>query len=233
MRVGRAAARTRAEASGSLSCRPDRRAQGPRRALAGGAATRDESPLGRPGISDSSGSSTSMAGEEGRAEPGLEDWGTLVTPRAPLRSGRRRRATPPEGGDSDALPDAPPSPPRPGRRREVRFSEAPPEVYGGDSAPAVSPRERLPGGKWSSREEFRHEPETEEVVESAYYNLRSGRRHLPPPDPDDMKTRRVTRLQQQQQQQQQEKLQRSPPPSPPAPATPRRALRDSRVSEGE
>ncbi|XP_049633540.1 torsin-1A-interacting protein 1 [Suncus etruscus] len=232
MRVGRAAARTRAEASWSLSCRPDRRAQRP------GTPTsprrRRHDPLRKPPRTPRDlplkWVVNNHGGRGGAGGAGGGDWGTLVTPRAPLRSGRRRQATPPEGGDSDTLPDAPPSPQRPSRRREVRFSEAPPEVYGGDSAPAVSHRERLPGGKWSSREELRHEPETEEVVESAYYNLRSGRRHLPPPDPDDMKTRRVTRLQQQQQQQQ-EHLQRSPPPSPPAPATPRRALRDSRVSE--
>ncbi|XP_054978651.1 torsin-1A-interacting protein 1 isoform X2 [Sorex araneus] len=155
-----------------------------------------------------------MAGEERRAAPGPEAWGGRVTPRAPLR-----RAAAQPGADSDALPVAPPSPPRPGRR-EVRFSDAPPEVYGDDEPPGGG--DWLPGGNRSPREGFRPEAEQEEVPGSPYY-LRSQRRPPRPPEPDEMTTRRVTRRQQQLLQQQQQQ--------PQAPASARRGLRDSRFSE--
>ncbi|XP_028936994.1 torsin-1A-interacting protein 1 isoform X2 [Ornithorhynchus anatinus] len=157
-----------------------------------------------------------MAGERRRAESGREGWAARVTPRAPLRPGRRRLG--PQDGGGRASPAAPlpreaPSPAALRRRgrREVRFSELPPEVCG-DFAPPGTP---APAGG------FRPAAAEEEVGDGAYY-LRSGRRaERPPGEAGEMKTRRFARLQQQQQQQQQ----LSPPP------TSRRGLRESQSSE--
>ncbi|XP_074076985.1 torsin-1A-interacting protein 1 [Macrotis lagotis] len=164
------------------------------------------------------------AGPEPEPEPEPEGWAAAVTPRAPLRRGRSPPG--PQDGAGRAAPGSAAGSAEAGRgrRREVRFSELPPRVYGDRGPPAAAGS--VPAEKPPRLAEFRPAPPPPPPPPPPDAAPARAPPRLPPrararpwrPASADMNTRRSARRQPQE------------PPPPRSPAAARRPLRDPQPS---